>query len=245
MVAEGRAPLVDFCNRNDPRAQLRNRPDPAHHARGRPRAQLSSFHAPRYMKRSAGGRASRHSQPRFHGPEACEGFRPREASPRRDRSRWRLHPNPIDPDTSCRELVVMQAGVARTSEVPRKGHPVTRSPTSPACAGPANRVASRVLPRRRPRSAAPEVPSTNGPPREGLALSHKLSPACGLETRRLFDLAQSQPVTGMRSARTRVRWNNQLESRHELANPQRLRRLLRLETIRSPMPPPARLNRPP
>jgi hypothetical protein len=45
MAAEGRAPLVDFCNRNDPRAQLRNRPNPAHHACGRPRAQLSSFHA--------------------------------------------------------------------------------------------------------------------------------------------------------------------------------------------------------
>jgi hypothetical protein len=186
MVAEGRAPLVDFCNRNDPRAQLRNRPDPAHHARGRPRAQLSSFHAPRYMKRSAGGRASRHSQPRFHGPEACEGFRPREASPRRDRSRWRLHPNPIDPDTSCRELVVMQAGVARTSEVPRKGHPVTRSPTSPACAGPANRVASRVLPRRRPRSAAPEVPSTNGPPREGLVSFPQTVPSLWIGDRAPF-----------------------------------------------------------
>jgi len=81
MIAEGRAPLVDFCNRYDPRAQLRNRPNPAHHARGRPRTQLSSFHAPRFVKRSAGGRASRHSQPRFHGPEACEGFRRREAPP--------------------------------------------------------------------------------------------------------------------------------------------------------------------
>jgi hypothetical protein len=112
MAAEGRAPLVDFCIRYDPRAQLRNRPNPAHHARGRPRPQLSSFHVPRFVERSAGGHASRHSQPRFHGPEACEGFRRREASPRRDRSRWRLHPNPIDPGTSCRELVVMQVGVA-------------------------------------------------------------------------------------------------------------------------------------
>jgi hypothetical protein len=160
MAAEGRAPLVDFCNRNDPRAQLRNRPDPAHRARGRPRTQLSSFNAPRYIERSAGGRASRHSQPRFHGPEACEGLRRREASPRRDRSRWRLHPNPIDPDTSCRELVVMQVGVTCTAGMPRTEHPVTRPPTSPACAGPAHRVASRVLPRRKPRSAAPEVPST-------------------------------------------------------------------------------------
>jgi len=137
MAAEGRAPLVDFCIRYDPRAQLRNRPNPAHHARGRPRPQLSSFHAPRFVERSAGGRASRHSQPRFHGPEACEGFRRREASPRRDRSRWRLHPNPIDPDTSCRELVVMQVGVACTAGVLVQSTPVTRSPASPACAGPA------------------------------------------------------------------------------------------------------------
>jgi len=119
MAAEGRAPLVDFCNRNDPRAQLRNRPNPAHHARGRPLAQLSSFHAPRYMKRSAGGRASRHSQPRFHGPEACEGLRRREASPRRDRSRWRLHPNPIDPDTSCRQ----HRGDAGRSNLHRRNAP--------------------------------------------------------------------------------------------------------------------------
>jgi hypothetical protein len=205
MAAEGRAPLVDFCNRNDPRAQLRNRPNPAHHARGRPHAQLSSFHVPGYMKRSAGGRASRHSQPRFHGPEACEGFRRREASPRRDRSRWRLHPNPIDPGTSCRELVVMQVGVACTAGVLRMEHPATRSPASPACAGPAHRVASRVLPRRRPRSAAPEVPSTAGPPREGLVSFPQTVPSLWIGDRRLFDLTQSLPVTGKRSARTRVR----------------------------------------
>jgi hypothetical protein len=186
MAAEGRAPLVDFCNRNDPRAQLRNRPDPAHHARGRPRTQLSSLHTPGCVKRSAGGRASRHSQPRFHGPEACEGFRRREASPRRDRSRWRLHPNPIDPDTSCRELVEMQVGVACTAGMLRTEHSVTRSPASPACAGPAHRVASRVLPRRRPRSAAPEVPSTNGPPREGLVSFPQTVPSLWIGDRAPF-----------------------------------------------------------
>lgn len=34
-----------------------------------------------YVERSAGGRASRHSQPRFHGPGACEGLHRREAPP--------------------------------------------------------------------------------------------------------------------------------------------------------------------
>jgi hypothetical protein len=138
------------------------------------------------MKRSAGGRASRHSQPRFHGPEACEGLRRREASPRRDRSRWRLHPNPIDPDTSCRELVMMQVGVTCTAGMLRREHPVTRSPTSPACAGPAHRVASRVLPRRRPRSAAPEVPSTHGPPREGLVSFPQTVPSLWIGDRAPF-----------------------------------------------------------
>jgi len=50
-------------------------------------------------------------------------------------------------------------------------------------------------------------------PVRGWSLSHKLSPACGLETGRLFDLTQWQPVTGMQSVSTRVRWSYQLESR--------------------------------
>jgi hypothetical protein len=150
MATEGRAPLVDFCNRNDPRARLRNRPNPAHHARGRPRAQLSSPREPRVAGRSAGGRASRHSQPRFHGPGASEGCSPARGSSRRDRSRWELNPNPIDSDTSCREDVATQVGVPCAAGALREWGALLRTRlTSPARAGPAARVASRVLPRRR------------------------------------------------------------------------------------------------
>jgi hypothetical protein len=147
LAAKGRAPLVDFCNRYDPRAQLRNRPNPAHHARGRPRTQLSSSHAPRFVFSLGpfGPRSSRtvcqvpgpsavdlasvvretkHGWPCFEAQpteisraRGLRGLAPTRGSPRRDRSRWRLYPNPIHPDTSCRELVVMQVGVACTAGV--------------------------------------------------------------------------------------------------------------------------------
>jgi hypothetical protein len=179
MVAEGRAPLVDFCNRYDPRAQLRNRPNPAHHARGRPRAQLSSFHVPRVVKRSAGGRASRHSQPRFHGPEACEGCSPTrgfppprslavEASPQPDRPGHLLSRARGDAGRSC-----LHHRSARIE------HSVTRPPASPACAGPAPGPPHAIsregdLDPPHPRC----LPSPDHPVR-GWSLFHSLSPACG------------------------------------------------------------------
>jgi hypothetical protein len=50
-----------------------------------------------------------------------------------------------------------------------------------------DRAASRTLPRRRARSAAPEVPSISEPPREEGPFIHTLSPVCGLRALRLFN----------------------------------------------------------
>jgi hypothetical protein len=81
-----------------------------------------SFHEPRSAERSAGGRASRHSQPRFHGPGPAAAYAG-AGSLRHDRSQWRLNPNPIDSDTSCREVVAMQVGAACTAGTPRTERP--------------------------------------------------------------------------------------------------------------------------
>jgi hypothetical protein len=105
VAAKGRAPLADFCNRDDPRARPRDRPDLAHHARGLPRAQL--------LFASGGGSsvAGPLARTSFEGLVPTEMSRARgrrgfhlimHGASRRDRSRWELHPNPIGSDTSCR-----------------------------------------------------------------------------------------------------------------------------------------------
>jgi hypothetical protein len=107
------------------------------------------------------------------------GFRPSGAL-RRDCSRRKLRPDPIGSDTSCRELVTTLAGEAKTvrrthelnacyeptgrpslsRDPPRDPLARAAPPTTAAFATAAGaRAASRDLPRRRPRSAAPEVPS--------------------------------------------------------------------------------------
>ena len=120
--AMGRAPLVDFCNRIDLRARPSERSNPAHRTGSRPPAQLFSRVAAldpvRDRSLSEASRWSAASR-EFTG----QGLVARVLSPRialsashRDRSRRKLCPNPIDPDTSCRKLVTAQAGVSRVAE---------------------------------------------------------------------------------------------------------------------------------
>lgn len=71
---EDHAPLVDFCNRCDRRAQPPDRPNPAHHTQGRPQAQLQQAASDGFRRLpSSSGRAaaplSEHSQPRVTGQE--------------------------------------------------------------------------------------------------------------------------------------------------------------------------------
>ena len=125
--ARGRASLVDFCNRCDPRAQPRTaelrRTSPAV-ARWR-----SHFHDLDLSvailncgwRRLSRGAASRD----FTG----QGPRPRQLPRRlgtshRDRSRRELRPNPIDSDTSCRCSLLAQAGDACAACDP-VGTPIT------------------------------------------------------------------------------------------------------------------------
>jgi hypothetical protein len=58
-----------------------------------------------------------------------------------------------------------------------------------------SRAASRTLPRRRLRSAAPEVPSVAEAPLRGGSSVHKLSPACGVGPGAFAILADSLPLT--------------------------------------------------
>lgn len=56
----GQASLVNFCNRNEMRAQPQNRPDPA---LLRARGSFSGSHRPRYLELGAG--VANHAQPSF------------------------------------------------------------------------------------------------------------------------------------------------------------------------------------
>jgi hypothetical protein len=234
MAAEGRAPLVDFCIRYDPRAQLRNRPNPAHHARGRPRPQLSSFHAPRFVFSVGpfGPRSSRtvcqvsglaaedlasvvrgtergwpcfEAQPteisRARGLRRLSptrGFPPPrslavEASPQPDRPGHLMSRARGDAGRSC-----LHRRSARTE------HPCYALASEPRLRRTRPRAASCDLPRRRPRSAAPEVPSIAGPPRERL-VSFSTNCPQPVDWRSAFSIStQSRSVTRARRARTRV-----------------------------------------
>jgi hypothetical protein len=107
----GQTPPDDFCNRDDPRARLRHRPNPAHPTRSRPHVQLSALSAFR-REWPAGG------WPRLLRDEPTEISRPRGRRVLRLRFRPRslvaeLYPNPFGSDTSCR------GAVARGLEDPR------------------------------------------------------------------------------------------------------------------------------
>jgi hypothetical protein len=104
--ATGHAPPVDFCNllrsastsdgSSEPRAPRSWSPTCA-----------AVFRTTAFRRWTECGWPCvlRQGQPSVHGPGAgSSGDPPIEcsASSRRDRSRWELHPNPIDSDTSCR-----------------------------------------------------------------------------------------------------------------------------------------------
>jgi hypothetical protein len=82
----------------------------------------------------------------------------------------RLGPNPIGSDTSCRATAAFVAGVATTHLRPRLRAPLSRAAARLPLSRDPGRAASRALPRRRARSAAPEVPSVPEPPLEGRGL---------------------------------------------------------------------------
>lgn len=77
----------------------------------------------------------------------------------------RLGPNPIGSDTSCRALAAFVAGVATTPFEPALVSCFRPTRPRPGFRRPGGRAASHTLPRRRLRSAAPEVPSISEPPR--------------------------------------------------------------------------------
>jgi hypothetical protein len=117
----GRPPLVDFCNRNDPRARpvTSDQSNPAHRTGSRPPAQLLSRVATLGPANELpfGRLLPERGQPRAHGSGTeIRVLSPLKTSapPRRDRSRRELRPNPIGSDTSCRKLVTSQVGVPTT-----------------------------------------------------------------------------------------------------------------------------------
>lgn len=126
-IAKGQAPLVDFCNRSEPRARSAVRPNLAHR---RAIARL-----PASCSRVAVRRGWR-GQPSGLGPGAA-GFSPARTSTR-DRSRVELHPDPMGSSTSRCRPVTAWCGVESTRTIPREGswtsrprcHPKT-TPVSP------------------------------------------------------------------------------------------------------------------
>jgi hypothetical protein len=167
--AKGRAPLVDFCNRNDPRARpSTNRPNPAHRTGGRPLAQLF----PRVA--TLGPVTSSLSG-------AASGARPAERSRARDRGAValasafaRLLPSRSlatgaspQPDR-LGHLLSQARDVAGWSHPRRRaagfstGHFAELARRSPLTRRSPPRAASHVFPQRTTRSATPEVPSIAG-----------------------------------------------------------------------------------
>lgn len=176
----GRAPLVDFCNRIDPRARTAEHPNPAHRINGRPLAQLFPRMAtlgPVDARPLAG--ASRWSA--ASRDVTGQGLEARaltshfaSGTSHRDRSRRELRPNPIGSGTSCHKLVALQAGEScfarHRFRVPLSSLPGAHSLRVHAPVGCRSacgrstslRAASHTFPRRAARSAAPKVPSVVG-----------------------------------------------------------------------------------
>jgi hypothetical protein len=113
---EDHAPHVDLCNQYDRRAQLPDRPNPAHRTRGRPQAQL---HRSVERRLSPPPAAPRNGWPRPFRSTASrevtgqgagrEMSLPCRAFPQRFLVCGRDYPNPIGSDTSCHELASTQA----------------------------------------------------------------------------------------------------------------------------------------
>lgn len=187
MDEPSQTPPVDFCNRDDPRAQPQNRLNPARPTLGRPSARLTRAEPLRTLARSSRVThlLSEADQPRFHRPGTGIAMRWARSS-LGDRSPRKLYPDRIRSDTSCRRFAARKAWRAcsarRRSAVSRI-RPATDHLREP----PPSRAASRAPPRRGARYAAPEVPSITEHPPEGTdPLAHKLSTTCGLLDLRLF-----------------------------------------------------------
>lgn len=207
--SRGHAPLVDFCNRCDPRARLRFvRASQDHATVARDAACSPEPGAFRYRARAANGcvrddSVSRAAWPERQPAEVCR------ARGRCDDDRLALAPpaaiarrGSFAPTRAClghlvspvrgplrwrveahRRLMgrLVRTGLAFWS-LPRPSPPRLRLSGCPR-----ERAASRAPPRRGTRSAAPEVPSVAGRCfRQGPCRSlHMLSPACGVKQRRL------------------------------------------------------------
>jgi hypothetical protein len=167
-------PLVDFCNRYDPRARPPDRWKP------RPLVLENESRALEdRVRASLEGRRSRVTS--GQGPRTvARATRPlptrllaSEALPRPD---WPGH-------LMSRSLVVLEVGSPL-------GGAESRPLVAPsrASARLLGRGASHEAPRRDLVFRAPEVPSVAGPPRERMGLVHRLSPDCGEPAKRFFNL---------------------------------------------------------
>jgi hypothetical protein len=173
------APLVDFCNRNDPQARRRiagtRFPDLA------PFAFASSADAEDGSYAPFGA-----TKPSCHGSGAGKWILrlspgdPQLLSPRLRAARASPQPDWLGHLLSqARDLGGRSGRFGRSC--PPGGAPLSRSlAPETRFRFVSRRAASRTLPRRRARSAAPEVPSFAEPPLRGGPLLHKLSPACGV-----------------------------------------------------------------
>jgi hypothetical protein len=176
-----RAPLVNFCNRNEMRAQSLDQSNPAHRAGV---AFGAAF--------AAGGRDPfRSSAGRDVTGQGRLGVNHARASSHHDRSRRKLYPNPIRLGH-----LLSQTCFRRGLEKPPpkmcpafEGHPQGRRAGSRFRETPPFRAASHTPPRREAHYAAPEVPFIARPTPDRARLA---SPALCLgergeaESRRLF-----------------------------------------------------------
>jgi len=182
--ARRHAPLVDFCNRNDPQARLRI---------GGTRFPLSCPMLSHQARHAEDGSPAPFgvAKPSGHGSGAgldLSAFAWRSPAPLPALARiGRAWPQP---DCLGHLLSWARERAGRSGRLDRS-FPPGDAPLSRGLAPEtrfrfvSRRAASRTLPRRRMRSAAPEVPSFAETPLRGGSSLHKLSPACGVGAQRL------------------------------------------------------------
>jgi len=210
--APGHAPLVDFCNRND----LQARPADLETRRrlGGDRVSGSVFgdeghstFAELLVLGETGPRSIAHRrflhadesidrEPRIHGSGAVECIAIIDCVAgllRDDRSSWRLRPNPIGSNTSCRAARVDydRSTVIEPSSPPAK--PLERirgvRPRIPACASASGEGRlPHPFAKRRCVPLHPRCFPSQDFPLRGVPVSHSLYPTCGDKGPRLFYL---------------------------------------------------------
>jgi len=171
--ARRHTPLVDFCNRNDPQARPANRRNPPHDLA--PPAFAGNADA-----RNGSSAPFRATRPRCHGSGAGTDCGSRRGvlqllSPRLRAPRAWPQPDWLGHLLSWTRDLAGRSGQLDRSSPPGEGSAFagTFAPRTRFRAVP-RRAASRTLPRRRMRSAAPEVPSVAEAPLRG----GPLSPSC-------------------------------------------------------------------